>query len=212
MPRVPIYAVPMTSESHRDLPEIKRGLRRTLVDARTSLSAEELAARSAALTANVLRVVTPGSTVAAYHPLGTEPGVGTLLEALRTVADTIWLPISGPDNELLWAVDAGDEDTAAGQLGVREPTGQRYNWHALTECDLVLVPALGVNPAGVRIGKGAGYYDRALAHLYTRAERPRVAVLLFDGEIRADIPAEAHDMPVDLIITDAGITAPRNDG
>lgn len=200
---------PMTREPYPDLPELKRSLRRELVDARSSLTGDELAARSAALTANALRVVTPGSTIAAYHPLGTEPGVGTLLDALRRVAGKIWLPISGPDNELLWAVDRGDEDTAAGQLGVREPTGQRHDWHALTECDLVLVPALGVNPEGVRIGKGAGYYDRALAHLYTRVQRPRVAVLLFDGEIRPDIPAEPHDMPVDLIITDVAITEPN---
>ncbi len=199
----------MTSEPHPDLPEIKRGLRRALADARSSLSATELSARSAALTANVLSIVTPGSTVAAYHPLGSEPGVGALLDGLRSAAGRIWLPISGPDNELLWAVDEGDEETAAGQLGVLEPTGQRHNWHVLTECDLVLVPALGVNPQGVRIGKGAGYYDRALAHLYTRAERPRVAVLLFDGEVREDVPAEDHDMPVDLIITDKGITEPK---
>ena len=201
----------MVSSSPRDIREIKQELRTLLVDGRIALGGEERARRSARLTDAALSVLTPGATVAAYNPLGTEPGSGALLPALREVAAKILLPISGPEGELLWARDEGDEATAPGQLGVLEPTGPRRDWRALCDCDLILVPALGVTPGGMRIGKGAGYYDRALAHLYAQDTRPQVAVLLYSGEIRADIPVEVHDMPVDLIITDEGVSAAARD-
>jgi 5-formyltetrahydrofolate cyclo-ligase len=63
--------------------------------------------------------------------------------------------------------------------------------------DVVLAPGLAVDRRGVRLGRGAGYYDRALA-----AVRAPVAVLLYDAElVEEDLPAEPHDRPVTAVVT-----------
>ena len=68
---------------------------------------------------------------------------------------------------------------------------------------MLLVPGLAVSPAGDRLGRGGGCYDRALARA---AGRP-VAVLLHDDEVGVDVPTEPHDRPVTHAITPAGVRA-----
>lgn len=67
------------------------------------------------------------------------------------------------------------------------------------EVDWVLVPALAVDERGHRIGYGAGYYDATLADLCPPARRIIVA---YDFQRLAEIPAEAHDVACDRIVTD----------
>jgi 5-formyltetrahydrofolate cyclo-ligase len=60
----------------------------------------------------------------------------------------------------------------------------------------VLVPALAVDRSGVRLGRGGGSYDRALAS--HRSHAPVIA-LLHPGELVEDLPAEPHDVRVDAV-------------
>jgi 5-formyltetrahydrofolate cyclo-ligase len=63
-------------------------------------------------------------------------------------------------------------------------------------CTLVVVPALAVDRAGHRLGRGGGSYDRALSR--THAE---VIALLHDGEAVTALPVEPHDRPVSAFVT-----------
>jgi 5-formyltetrahydrofolate cyclo-ligase len=66
--------------------------------------------------------------------------------------------------------------------------------------DLLLVPLVAVTMAGVRLGQGRGYYDRALARL--RQQRPVRAIgLAWEVQIAPALPADAWDMPLDMIAT-----------
>ncbi|MFJ6952794.1 5-formyltetrahydrofolate cyclo-ligase, partial [Micromonospora aurantiaca (nom. illeg.)] len=65
---------------------------------------------------------------------------------------------------------------------------------------LVVVPAVAVDRRGIRLGRGGGSYDRALARV--PATVPTVA-LLHDGELVAAVPALPHDRPVHCVITPA---------
>jgi 5-formyltetrahydrofolate cyclo-ligase len=75
------------------------------------------------------------------------------------------------------------------------------------DADLVLAPGLAVDGRGTRLGQGGGCYDRALPR--RRAGVP-VLVLLHPGEREADdvLPREAHDVPVDGVVTADGIHWP----
>ena len=64
-----------------------------------------------------------------------------------------------------------------------------------------VVPALAVSRDGVRLGRGGGYYDRALAH--ARPGAVLVAVV-FDDELLDEVPAEAHDHRVTAVVTPSG--------
>ena len=139
--------------------------------------------------------------VAAYHPLPSEPGGAGFIPTLAAAARNLFLPISLTHGELQWAVHTGSE--RPGAHGITEPSGARFNSNVLRSCAAVIVPALAVDDAGMRLGKGAGYYDRALASL--PLSLPTVAVV-YSRELVRHVPHEAHDIPVTAVITEAGVT------
>jgi len=192
-----------------DIREKKSKLRQAMTQARKEMSQEDIHNEDAAIIAHaaaLLRSLTPAETsVAAYAPLAGEPGGPLLLDALHGEASSLLLPVSLPGGRLDWAAYQGRLALSPGVLGIAEPTGERQGPDAILSCRLILVPALGVSPEGVRLGKGGGFYDRALARFADVEDPPRTAVLLYNGEIRDDIPTEKHDMPVDMAITPAGV-------
>lgn len=194
-----------------DIREAKKAMRARLNQARKSMSESDLHREDSAVvsyTASMLRSRsgTPTS-IAAYVPRRGEPGGSILLNALHTQSPHILLPISGEDGVLEWSAYRGEVEVRPGRLSISEPTGERLPTSALTGCDVIFVPALACTPDGIRLGKGGGYYDRALAELdeITDGDPPSTAVLLYNGEIRDDLPVEKHDRPVDIIITPNGI-------
>ena len=67
---------------------------------------------------------------------------------------------------------------------------------------VLLLPVNGVDAQGYRLGYGGGYFDRTLAAL---APRPLAIGVGFEQARVADIHPEAHDMPLDALVTEAGI-------
>lgn len=196
-----MYAAP-AMQRHGNLGQVsKEELRRALTRARRARPAKR--EEDAALAAQCLRLLgrcSPGP-VAAYHPLPSEPGHGALLPALRGTGRDIYLPISLPGGRLAWALDG---PSRPGHLGIPEPVGPRRGTEALASCALVLVPTLGISPEGYRLGKGGGYYDRALATLTALAPpRPPIAALAYPEEI-IPVPVEPHDQAVDYIVEPGG--------
>jgi 5-formyltetrahydrofolate cyclo-ligase len=72
------------------------------------------------------------------------------------------------------------------------------------ELDLVMVPGTAFDARGGRMGQGKGYYDRLLAR--ARKDAPLVA-LAFECQMFPAIPVDAHDVYMDLVITEAGVYA-----
>ena len=138
-----------------------------------------------------------GRSIAAYNPLPSEPGPRDFAALLAADAEAVWLPISLADGVLAWA--QYDGSIGAGALGITEPIGARFNSNVLRSCRLIVAPALAVDRQYMRLGKGAGYYDRALAGL----DVP-VAAVVFDDEFVQHVPHDSHDVAVDAVITPSG--------
>ena len=132
--------------------------------------------------------------VAAYVSVVTEPGTAALLAALAERGVEVLLPVLLPDGDLDWA--RAGHGVAVGPHGLLEPSGERLGRDAVGRCDLVVVPAVAVDRAGNRLGRGGGSYDRAL----TRTAGWVVA-LLHDGETVVSLPVEPHDVPVHAAVT-----------
>ncbi|MCG6498982.1 5-formyltetrahydrofolate cyclo-ligase [Kitasatospora sp. A2-31] len=183
----------------------KSELRTRLLAQRRALTpgAREEAAR--ALASHAGELAGPGTTVAAYVSVGGEPGTRPLLDALRARGVRVLLPVLLADNDLDWAEYAGPEALAPAGRGLLEPVGGRLGPEAVTGAELVLLPGLAVDRAGVRLGRGGGSYDRVLARLERAGVRPLLAVLLYDHELLAQVPAEPHDLPVDVALTPSGL-------
>lgn len=147
-----------------------------------------------------LRTLSP-RRVAAYSPMPSEPGGSALLPALIKEGWEIMLPITLSGGELQWAMYTPGELTPGEFFDIAEPTGPRLPSSALSTCDVIIVPALGVDRRGVRLGQGAGYYDRALLHA---PNQPRIA-LVYDNEVHDSLPADPHDQPVHAAVTPSGV-------
>jgi 5-formyltetrahydrofolate cyclo-ligase len=163
-----------------------------------------VAERRAADAAIVERLVTEllgrGLTaVAAYVPVGTEPGGPELPALLRAAGLDVVLPVLAPDADLDWAAYTGE--LADGPRGLLEPPGPRLGPAAVGVVGAVVVPAVAVDRRGVRLGRGGGSYDRALARL---GPVGTATALLYDGELVDVLPAEPHDRTVAAVITPAG--------
>lgn len=177
--------------------------RRTLDQAtRVARAARVQAAARLLLLANGQPVPAGSPLVAAYAPAASEPGGPDLPPALREAlppAGTLLLPILREDLDLDWAAYDGRLVTAG--PGRREPPGPRLGVGALAAASLVLVPAVAVDRRGVRLGRGGGSFDRALARVPPGVP---VVALLHDGELYdRDLPCEPHDRRVTAVITPA---------
>lgn len=167
----------------------------------------------------------PVVTLAAYAPDVGEPGwcvdesgaakPGVFVQALRSafweagVKVTVVLPRVLPGRLMAWHVYERMEDLAPGAFGLLEPR-ECLPTVDVTDIDIFVVPALACTATGERLGRGAGFYDRALgaAGVGTgvqtparRSARPLVAALVHDHEVVDTVFAEPHDAPVDLVLT-----------
>ena len=174
--------------------------RRRLAAARAALPPARLAAAAERVTGHVLERLTGASRVAAYVPIGTEPGSLDLLDRLRDGGTVVLLPVLRPNYVLSWASYTTPDALIAGPWGLRQPPADAAEPARLDVVDAILVPALAVDWRGNRLGRGAGYYDRALAGVSAAVP---VAALLHDGELVPDLPTDPWDRPVTSAVTPA---------
>lgn len=182
----------------------KNEVRISVTDRRRRRSEAERAqaAQAIALHAPAVAALVRARRVAAYLSMPSEPGTGPLLDWLTGLGTEIVVPVSNADRTLDWVAYAPGE-VVVGDLGVPEPTGPRRGESALHACEVAIIPALAVDHGGNRLGRGAGYYDRALADF------PGVTcALVYDDELRAELPHEPHDRPVDLVLSPGGLFRP----
>jgi 5-formyltetrahydrofolate cyclo-ligase len=132
-------------------------------------------------------------TIAAYYSIGHEPDTHSLVYALWKRGTYVLLPILAEDGDLDWASYEGPDSLIPGRRGLLEPGEPARGPAAVARADIVLVPALAVDRAGNRLGRGGGSYDRALARVAPQI--PKIA-LLYDNELLDRLPAAPHDRPV----------------
>lgn len=146
-----------------------------------------------------------GAVVAGYWPLGDEIDPRPLMAALAGLGCRLALPVvvsrAAPLEFRVWA--AGDV-LEAGPHGTAHPpeTAPRL-------CpDVLLVPLLGFDRGGWRLGYGGGYYDRTLESLRENAQ-VRAIGLAFAAQEMAAVPRDGHDQPLDAIATERELIEPE---
>jgi 5-formyltetrahydrofolate cyclo-ligase len=178
----------------------KSALRERSLERRRARPEPERAAAAAAVAVALLRGLAGVRAFAAYVPEETEPGYGRLPAVYTQLGARVLLPVvPAHGSELAWAVDTGR--LAPGRFGLLEPVGPRLGPTAIGTADVVVVPALAVSRDGVRLGRGGGYYDRALRHARAGA---LVVAVVFDDELVDELPAEPHDHRVNAVVTPSG--------
>ncbi len=188
--------------------EHKAVVRQRLLTARAALPAARRAKASASIVAAVrgLSEVAGARTALGYAAFGAEVDVDPLLAAWLAEGVAVCLPfVDGADLGIA-AVRDLDADCAPGWGGVREPSPARRQPADPRELDLAVVPGVGFDPDGNRLGYGGGHFDRLLSRLPAGTTAIGVA---FAAQMVARLPTDDHDVPVDLIVTEEGIHRPR---
>lgn len=191
---------------------LKKQLRKEIIARRNSLAAVDREEKSALITRRVLALPfwEQARIIMCYVSFGSEvntfPLITTALEQGKRVA----VPLCQPEGRRLLAAEVSDfpGDLRPGTWGILEPRPETLRPLAPGFIDLVLVPGVAFDRAGNRLGYGGGYYDRFLATLRPGA---RAIALAFSEQIVADVYPQAHDRPVDMVITDGGIITRKDE-
>jgi 5-formyltetrahydrofolate cyclo-ligase len=175
-------------------------LREGLLFRRRARSEADRAAAADAVASALVAGLRGVHTLAAFVPDPSEPGSGRLPDAYAELGARILLPIIPSAGRILdWAVYTGELEP--GRFGLSQPVGSRLGATAIQEADAVVVPALAVDRFGFRLGRGGGYYDRALVHVRPDAV---LVTVVFDDERVDELPREVHDRPVTAVVTPSG--------
>ena len=132
-----------------------------------------------------------------FFPLPREPDLAPLLADALAGGKLLALPRFNAATRAYEPVQVRDlgRELVPGPFGVREPTAN-CPLVAMNRLDLALVPGLGFDARGHRLGRGKGHYDRLLADF--TGMKMGVA---FDFQVVAAVPREPHDIALDAVVT-----------
>ena len=180
----------------------KAEVRKAVLLARRLTSPGQRRTEAQALCGHLTAMVRTGETVCAYVPVGSEPGSPAMLDALLGLGARVLLPVARADaaavpQPLQWG-EYRPGGLVDASFGLREPGPPRLGVDAIATASVVLVPALSVDLGGVRLGRGAGFYDRSLARAGAGA---RLVAVVRDDELVDRLPADDHDVPMTHALT-----------
>lgn len=182
----------------------KAALRSDLRRARRELPPAQRQAETAAIVAALMPLL--DGPFASYAAVGGEVDLAGLHQELWARGRTIFLPRVVEAGRLAWALVGGPADLVVGSFGIPEPDAQRTSAIDLPPGCRVLVPGVGFDRQGYRLGQGGGFYDRLLD------QRPDLCAIGvgFACQLVAEIPREPHDQPVrGLVIAGRVVRDPR---
>ena len=184
----------------------RRALRRRLLERRLAMPADACARLSATLCGHLQKGFPQlaGMRVAFCWPVQNEPDLRPLLAAWMAAQDSGFcalLPVVvAEDAALAFRVWTPETTLIADRYGIPTPAAGEF-----VQPEALLLPLNAFDAAGYRIGYGGGYFDRTLAALREQATRPLAIGVGFELARVDSIDPEAHDQPLDAIVTEAGV-------
>lgn len=178
----------------------KASLRQQALARRNALSAEAQAAASAIIAERAAALVDSlrPASVSLYRAIRSECETQSLIERLWATGVETGLPAVVDGDTLVFRHYAPGDQTVVAAFGTREPPpGARQ-----IVPDLIVMPMVAFDRAGMRLGYGRGYYDFAINRLRDAGQQPRLVGLAFSVQEVETIPAEPHDVRLDYIVTE----------
>jgi 5-formyltetrahydrofolate cyclo-ligase len=174
----------------------RRALRRRLRAARRAVPEADRpdAARAIDRALAGLGLPRPGTRISAFHPFDGEIDPGRILRRARALGCRVYFPVvtSLRGRRMRFV--------AAPARGATDAISPRW-------LDLVIVPLVGFDARGHRLGMGAGLYDRQFAFLRHRRawRRPLLVGVAFEAQKVPRLAESAHDVQLDGVVTECGV-------
>jgi 5-formyltetrahydrofolate cyclo-ligase len=181
---------------------MKDRLRREILALRKGFRGEDLKQHSTDIRKNLesLPEFKKAKRICFYISFENEPETHALIADSLKNGKTVIIPYV--DRKEIFLSELKDfSELEKGKFGILEPAKKFIRPADVSGLDLIVMPGIVFDRKGHRIGFGEGYYDKLLA----RSNVKKVA-LAYDFQIVESIPAEVHDVPVDMIVTEKGVT------
>lgn len=191
---------PDTRKTHSS----KKIIRKNIQKARDSLACSFRQSGSLLIADNFMGLKCYGTSkeILAYYPFRSEIDTTIIIcNALKQKKKIILPKVSDKKLDLYYIKDLKN-DLSPGSFDIMEPIPSKCTIASYENINMVLVPGVGFDRNFNRLGYGGGFYDKLLEELPMKT--PRIA-LAFDLQLIKNIPVMAHDLKVDIIITEKEI-------
>lgn len=185
----------------------KRAVRRKLRGLRSKMGKCERAAATARISALLMPYVRRGRKIGVYWAMGSELDLSGFVRAARKRGALLYLPYIERGARRMWFTpypEVGavcERRRGRARLNVPQFAGRKIRVHDLS---LLLVPVVGMDRRGYRLGQAGGYYDATLAAMRYRLQAETVGVG-FACQLVDSLPVEAHDLPLDGFVSECGV-------
>lgn len=181
----------------------KKDLRKKIIAKRNSLSHKEITKISNSILNHLysLSIYKDAAAIMSYVSINKEICTHCFIRKSIEDGKKVFIPVTQPTTKelaLSHLIDF-DSDLQKGHWGLLEPKKKTFRSQSSELLDLILVPGLAFLQNGHRLGYGGGYYDGFLASLTKPI--PTIA-LAFEFQMADTLPIQAHDIPVDYILTE----------
>ncbi|MBO7142172.1 MAG: 5-formyltetrahydrofolate cyclo-ligase [Bacteroidales bacterium] len=175
----------------------KKALRAEIRRRKSQYSTEELRQKSQKICEWILDdgVFWASHYILLYSPLPDEVDVSSLISAAHNAGKTVILPVVDGENLVLKRFNSFAEMTT-GAFSIAEPTGEIFPVSDYHKIDLAIIPGMSFDPFRHRLGRGKGFYDRLLPHLYNAYKMG----VCFDFQYLDHIPSEEWDVVMDEVV------------
>ncbi len=190
----------LTDESRSDK-DRKRAIRAEALAARRALTPEEAAQKSTAILEKLISMPEFESARALLVYVSSKDNEVDTLRLISSAIESdrkVLVPVAVTSTrEMVWSELRSLDELHPSTFGIMEPKEDCIRPVEHNEKHVALVPGIAFDAAGRRIGYGGGYYDRFLASF-----RGKKVAIAYELQVYESIPAEPHDHPVDVIVTE----------
>jgi 5-formyltetrahydrofolate cyclo-ligase len=189
----------------------KAEIRERILNWRDRLTMEEINSVSETVCTTLLSMEAyrKASTLMGYAAFRNEVSLRKLVEQAWADGKSVLFPkVNRQRGELEAYYIRSYADLRPGVWGILEPDEHRRRRQGEQPIDIIYMPGLAFDRGGRRLGYGGGYYDKFMAGM--RCPLPERIAVAHSGQIIDKVPYEAHDIPVDCIVTEKEIISPSN--
>lgn len=189
----------------------KTELRRDLRARRNALTPEDQRLAAKRLASNLVgtRLFLTSRRIACYLPNDGEIDTAAVIKHIRRLRKSCYLPVlSRLSHDRLWFAEAGPKTRLVpNRFGIPEPVVKSRDLVRAQKLDLILMPLVGFDNQGNRLGMGGGFYDRSLEFLRHRSRwrKPHLLGIAYDFQRVNGLTADPWDVPLAGVITDQAV-------
>ena len=185
--------------------EIKRTIRRETLQKRDSIAKNLKTEKDISILQRIIMLpeFSDAKTILFYASFRSEADTMDMIKLSLHLGKLAVLPRVCKKEHILKLYEIKNMDELArGYMWILEPSVDEARLRKLSDIDLVIIPGAAYDTHGNRLGYGAGYYDKLLAKSQILIPKPFLIAPAYEEQIVEKIPAEPHDIKVDMIVTD----------